>query len=207
MALKVVGAGLGRTGTHSLKVALERLLGEPCYHMVEVFKHPEDVPAWRQAAEGNMPDWHALMEGYGAAVDWPPSAFWRELSEAFPDALILLSIRDAEKWWTSASSTIFNAIPSRADAENREWFDMIVAMFTNRFTPEIQNKEACIETFNRHNDDVKRTAPANRLLIWEAKDGWEPICAALGLPVPEEPFPLTNTTEEFVARRQAESKA
>src|SRR5579862_5982463 len=107
--MRVVGAGLGRTGTHSLKIALERLLGAPCYHMVEVFAHPEHVPAWRGAALGQMPDWHALFDGYAATVDWPSAAFWPELSEAFPETLVVLSVRDAEAWWQSASQTIFPA--------------------------------------------------------------------------------------------------
>src|SRR5690242_16311928 len=96
MTLRVVGAGLGRTGTHSLKLALEQLLGAPCYHMAEVFEHPEHVPLWDQATRGEMPDWDALFDGYGAAVDWPMAAFWREIGEAYPDALILLSVRDAD---------------------------------------------------------------------------------------------------------------
>src|SRR5690348_10458482 len=106
MSLRVIGAGCGRTGTMSLKLALERLLGAPCYHMVEVFAHPEHVPDWHAAALGNMPDWNALFAGYAAAVDWPASAFWPELSAAFPDALVVLSVRDAQSWWQSAHETI-----------------------------------------------------------------------------------------------------
>src|SRR4051812_43170520 len=107
MTLKVVGAGIGRTGTHSLKIALERLLGAPCYHMVEVFERPADVARWQDAADRRPVDWHALMDGFAAAVDWPASACWEDLAEAFPDAVILLSVRDsAEQWWTSASRTI-----------------------------------------------------------------------------------------------------
>src|SRR5207244_1907794 len=110
MSLRVVGAGLGRTATYSLKIALERLLGAPCYHMVEVFEHPEHVATWHDAALGRMPDWQEFLAGYAAAVDWPASAFWREMSEAFRDAIILLSTRDPVSWWESAHATIFQAM-------------------------------------------------------------------------------------------------
>src|SRR5262245_3217336 len=102
MSLRVVGAGLGRTGTMSLKIALERLLGAPCYHMIEVFQHPEHVAFWHEAALGRMPDWDQLFAGYAAAVDWPSAAFWPELMEAYPDALVVLSVRDTQSWWQSA---------------------------------------------------------------------------------------------------------
>ncbi|HLK16401.1 MAG TPA: sulfotransferase [Fimbriimonadaceae bacterium] len=199
MALKVVGAGLGRTGTHSLKLALQTLLGAPCYHMVEVFEHPDHVPVWHAAAKGEKVDWEALMSGYAAAVDWPASAFWPELSAANPDALVLLSVRDPEKWWQSTQNTIFNAINNSRQAEMKEWFDMVVAMFEARFTTDLHNRDACVPAYERHNADVIARVPADRLLVWTATDGWEPICNALGLPIPAEPFPLTNTTEEFQA--------
>jgi hypothetical protein len=175
--------------------------------MVEVFQHPEHVPAWHTAAQGQMPDWHALLSGYAAAVDWPASAYWLELSEAFPDALVLLSVRDSETWWQSAHSTIFQAIPSLS--HESEWFQMVKTMMVNRFTGALEDREACIAAFERHNAQVRATVPRERLLEWRATDGWEPICAALGLPVPEEPFPKTNTREDWLARqsearRQAE---
>lgn len=206
MSINVVGSGLGRTGTFSLKLGLERLLGEPCYHMYEVFQHLDHVPHWRAAADGNMPDWDQLFNGFGAAVDWPASAFWREISEAYPDALIIHSVRDPESWWNSAHETIFQAIPSVPD-DRAEWLDMVMTILGTRFTADIQNKEACIEVFNRHNEEVIRTAPKDRLLVWQAKDGYAPICERLGLPVPEEPFPRANTKEEFLARMKPEEAA
>ena len=110
MTLRVVGAGLGRTGTLSLKLALERLLGEPCYHMVEVLSHPEHIPLWYKAFKGNTPDWNKIFNGFKAAVDEPASCFWKEISQAFPNALVILSVRDAESWWKSADKTIFNDV-------------------------------------------------------------------------------------------------
>src|SRR5437660_377784 len=156
MPLKVVGAGLGRTGTHSLKLALERLLGEPCYHMAEVFQHQEHVPIWHAAANGNMPDWDALFAGYVAEVDWPASAFYKELSEAYPDAPVLLSFRDSEGWWESAHATIFAGVAHMRE-KMPAWYDMIDAMMSNRFTPDLTNREACIAAYEKHNAEVRAT--------------------------------------------------
>ena len=205
MALRVVGAGLGRTGTLSLKLALERLLGEPCYHMLEVVTHPEHIAPWHAAARGEMPDWKALLEGYGAAVDWPACAFWPELAEAFPDALILHSVRDPAAWWESADSTIFPGLrgePGDDPPFLPAWHAMVLDMLGARFTAEVSDREACIEAARRHDAQVAASAPPERLLVWRAGDGWEPICRALGLPVPDERFPHRNTREEFQARQE-----
>ena len=138
MTLRVVGAGLGRTGTHSLKIALEQLLGAPCYHMFEVIGHPESIPAWQAAVDGQPVDWDAIMEGYEAAVDWPVSAFWRELAAANPDAVVLLSTRSsADAWWKSANDTIFEISRREAppDPVMRAQMHMAQAMLSKRFTP------------------------------------------------------------------------
>jgi hypothetical protein len=195
MALRVVGAGLGRTGTLSLKVALEKLLGGKCYHMAEVVEHPEHMPVWKNAALGEHVDWKRVFDGYVAAVDWPAAAFWEPISQAFPDAIILLSSRDASSWWESASTTIF---PTTMQAEG-PWREMLDAMFRT-FTTDLTNREACIAAFERHNANVRAKADPTRLLDWTPKDGWEPICRALGVAVPDEPFPRVNTNEEFATR-------
>jgi hypothetical protein len=196
MTLRVVGAGCGRTGTLSLKVALEQLLGGPCYHMTEVFSHPEHVASWHVAARGGTPDWQELFQGYRAVVDWPAASFWPELMEAFPDAVVVLSVRDAEGWWRSASQTIFPASRSASG----EWRDMVDAIFAARFTSALDDRAACIAAFERHNAEVRRGVPASRLVEWRAAEGWAPLCDALGVPVPSEPFPRANTTEEFLTR-------
>lgn len=195
MALRIVGAGLGRTGTLSLKVALEKLLGAPCYHMAEVFAHPEHVPLWHAAARGEAIDWKALFAGYAAAVDWPAAAFWPEIAAAFPDAPVLLSVRDADGWWKSANRTIFATSDAAAGTP---WFDMMNALMAARFTPDPQDRDAAIAAFESHNARVRRSVPATRLVEWRAADGWEPLCRALGAPIPDEPFPHTNTTEQFL---------
>jgi hypothetical protein len=199
MALKLIGAGMGRTGTLSLKIALTQLLNAPCYHMTEVFDHPEDIPTWDDAAHGREVDWNALFEGYSAAVDWPSAAYWREISQAFPDALILLTLRDPDSWWKSANATIFQSI-QMVKEKRPEWYAMISETFRKHFTMDIQNKDAAIAAFNRNNEAVLQEAPKDRLLVWTAGDGWEPLCNALGVPVPDMPFPRANTTEEFVSR-------
>jgi hypothetical protein len=195
MAIRVVGAGLGRTGTLSLKVALEKLLGGKCYHMAEVVEHPEHMPVSKSAALGDPVDFKQLLDGYVAAVDWPASAFWQPISREFPDAIILLSSRDASSWWESASTTIF---PTASKAEG-PWREMLDAMF-GTFTRDLTDREACIAAFERHNANVRKTADPKRLVDWTPKDGWEPICRALGVAVPDEPFPRVNTKEEFASR-------
>ncbi len=197
MALRVVGAGLGRTGTNSLKVALERLLGRPCYHMMEVFKHPEHIPIWHAAARGQLPDWQSLFADFGAAVDWPAAAFWPELTVAFPGALVLLSVREPQSWWQSASETIF---PTIQELAGTEWHAMVTDLFAARFTAALDDRATAIATFERHNARVRSTVPPHRLLEWGTADGWGPLCAALGVPVPSEPFPRTNTREDWQGR-------
>ncbi len=199
MGLRVIGAGLGRTGTASLKAALEELLGGRCYHMFEVRNRPADPDVWGDAYEGKFPDWHAFFEGYEAAVDWPVAPFWRELSEAFPDAPIILSVRDADSWWESASSTIFHGIATMIRPEASDGWARMGRGMVRRFTPAFQDEGAAKQAYLAYNDHVRATAPPERLVEWSAADGWAPICAALGLNVPDHPFPHVNTRTEIRA--------
>jgi hypothetical protein len=202
MDLQVVGAGLGRTGTHSLKVALEQLLGGPCYHMVEVFGRADQRETWAAAVRGEEVDWATFLAPYRATVDWPAAAFWKELSEAAPDAKVVLSTRDADAWWKSASETIF-AVLARGtapdDAAGREEFAMISALLEQRFTPQWQDRAGAIAAYEAHNARVRAEVPPTRLVEWHLGDGWAPLCAALGLAEPPEPFPHLNSTSEFRA--------
>jgi len=204
MTLRIVGAGLGRTGTTSLKAALERLLGGPCHHMMELFAHPEQIPAWHAAARGEMPDWKTLFASYRATVDWPSAAFWPEISAAFPNAVILLSVRDPESWWKSASSTIFQAIPQ---APSVAWRDMVLDLMRARFTDRLDDRDACLAAYERWYADARARIPKDRLLEWRAKDGWAPICERLGVAVPDEPFPHANKTEDFQSMVRAQAAA
>ena len=194
--LKVVGAGVGRTGTHSLKVALEQLLGGTCHHMVEVFAHPDEVPVWTDAIDGKTVDWAALMQGYTAQVDWPGGSFWPELSAANPDALVLLSTRDPELWFTSCTNTIFGGLRMMADGGD-QWMAAMLRLFKDRFSDQLDDRDAMVAAYEKHNDAVRAAIPKERLLEWTPSDGWEPICERLDVPVPSEPFPVTNTTKEF----------
>jgi sulfotransferase family protein len=199
MALRLVGAGLGRTGTHSLKLALEQLLGAPCYHMVEVFGKPDHVAEWRRGVEGGTPDWDLIFDGYAAAVDWPTAAFYRPLMERYPEALVLLSTRrDAAEWHKSAQATIFSVMDKVADAPP-DLEAMAIGMLTNTFTPEWRDADAAMAAYDRHNATVRSVVPAERLVEWQPGDGWAPLCRALGVPEPADPFPHVNTTADFRA--------
>jgi hypothetical protein len=203
MALKIIGAGFGRTGTHSLKLALETLGFAPCYHMVEVFTHPGHSGQWEAIARGGKPDWDALLGGYKAGVDWPVCHFWRELAQAYPNAKIILTERDAEGWYRSIADTIFEFI-GRGTADQTDPMRLAQASvadfvafgveqaFGNRI-----DKQHVIDVYRRHNETVKREAPKDRLLVYDVPQGWKPLCDFLGVAVPDVPFPKVNTTEEF----------
>ena len=201
MALRVVGAGLGRTGTASLKAALEELLGGRCYHMFELMARPQDGPAWESAVGGQPVDWEALLGEYVATVDWPAAAFWREILAASPQAAVLLSSRDsAQAWWASMERTIVQVLSQPVGAEDPELARrraMVNELMRRRFTPDWPDREAAVAAYERHNEEVRRAVPAERLIDWRVGDGWAPICAALGLPVPQTPFPHANTTSDF----------
>ena len=199
MGVRVIGAGLGRTGTLSLKLALERLLDGPCYHMTEVFGNDGHVDTWSHAANGGVTDWSDLLAGYRAAVDWPVCSFWEELAVEYPDAVILLSTRsDAETWFASASRTIFDH--HRFDTEPDSAFGhMLRALLARTFDGDFTDPRVAMAGYDAHNAHVRATAPPGRLVEYQPGDGWEPLCQALGVAVPDEPFPHTNTTAEFRA--------
>jgi hypothetical protein len=200
MALNVIGTGLGRTGTMSLKLALEALGLGPCHHMVEVFMHPESVPLWVDAGAGK-PDWEAIFAGYQSMCDYPGCKFWRQLMEFYPDAKLIHSQRDPEAWFESTQATIFapDGPASNPPEPLKDFMGMVMSDFGGR-----QNdREFMIDYFKRHTEAVLSTVPADRLIVFEAAQGWEPLCAFLGVPVPDKPFPKHNTREEFQARALA----
>ena len=202
MGLKVVGAGLGRTGTHSLKIALEQLLGGTCYHMVELLPRPEHVPLWHGAMLGNEPDWDTMLADFTSGVDWPVAAVWEELHGAFPDSVVLLSTRSSpEGWWKSFSETILQVMLRGEPAEEsgmQAWYGMAIDML-DRMTPDYADRDGAIAGYNAHNERVRATVAPDRLIDWTPADGWGPVCAGLGLPEPTEPFPHVNTTDDFRA--------
>lgn len=183
----------------SLKLALEKLLDGPCYHMLEVFPRPDHVAKWQQAIDGDMPDWSELFADFVAAVDWPAGAFWRELSEAYPVAPVLLSVRDPDDWWRSADKTIWEVFRTEGEP-NDAWRKMVTDLLEKRFAPDFLDQKVARAAFERHNDEVRATIDPKRLVEWRPGDGWEPLCSMLGIEVPDEPYPHTNTTEEFRSR-------
>jgi len=201
MALRVVGAGLGRTGTSSLKDALELLLGGRCYHMTELFGRERDTAVWLAAARDEPVDWHALLAEYAATLDWPACSYWAELRAANPDALVLLSTREsAEAWWNSMEKTIVQVLSSPVPAGNparQKRREMVLEMMTSRFVADVTDREAMTTAYGRHNAAVRAGVPAGHLIEWQPGDGWDPLCTALGVPVPALPFPHVNDSAAF----------
>jgi hypothetical protein len=201
--MRIIGAGLPRTGTSSLKLALERLLGEPCYHMAEVFQHLDHVPTWHAAVRGEAVDWQPVLGGYAAIVDWPGSFLWRQLAAAYPEALVLLSTRsDAATWLASARATVLDNSPENKmeDDPSLPGFEAMLRDLVPAFEPNWRDDGALLAAYDRHNDEVRRLVPPDRLVEWQSGDGWEPLCKALRVAVPDEPFPHVNTREEFHGR-------
>lgn len=202
MALQVIGAGVGRTGTYSLKLALEQLGYGPCHHMEELIHNPQrHIPLWTAAVQGK-PSWDAAYEGYNSAVDWPTAAFWRELATVYPQAKIILTIRSPESWYESFSETIFKLMATRDQAppEVRPFLEMGVGVTTKTGFKGGAGKGEIIKAFNDHCDAVRGSIPAGRLLVYEVKEGWEPLCRFLGKEVPDMPFPKTNNRGDFWER-------
>jgi hypothetical protein len=203
MPLQVIGAGLGRTGTLTLKLALERLGFGPCHHMIEVLGNPAQLPFWNQAADGAAMDWDAVYRDYRATVDWPGAAFAVELAEYYPDAKVILSRRDPQRWFESMRETILKSMEQIglaggdvdvAQDHPMRFGHVLIAqrMFGGDFS-----EQNVIAAFERHNAEVKRRIPAERLLEFEATQGWEPLCRFLGVAIPDEPYPRTNARDEF----------
>ena len=199
MALKVIGAGYGRTGTLSLKRALDRLKFGPCYHMVETMANPAHDAVWHAATKGEDVDWERLLEGFTSAVDWPVSAFWWELAQLYPESKIILSVRDPEAWCRSISRTIFELLdhtplPPKARAHR----EMTRALIRDRvFGGNIRDPSHIIAVYQRHIQAVRDRVPPERLLVYRIGDGWGPLCTFLGCPLPESPFPYHNTHGDF----------
>lgn len=198
MTLKVIGSGLGRTGTLSLKNALEQLGFGPCHHMVEVFMHPDSVPLWIAASEGKA-DWDAIYQGYASTVDYPGASYWRELIGKYPDAKVLHSVRDPDKWFESTQATIFGVNSPTQDSNNpmAKFFKGILGDFGDK----IHDRAFMVDYFKRHTAAVEAAVPKDRLLVFEASQGWAPLCAFLDVPVPDAPYPSVNSREDFNARR------
>ena len=203
MSLQIIGAGFGRTGTLSLKQALETLGYNKCYHMAEVAENPSHVELWRAAWRGED-TWETLFAGYQAAVDWPAAAFWPRLMERYPEAKVILSVRDPARWYKSATATIFASMQEglrNADATRKERLLMAKEIIIDgTFGGDLNDRANAIAVYEANVARVYRDVPAERLVIFDPADGWPSLCAALGVPVPKTPFPHINTTDEFNRR-------
>ena len=206
--MKVIGAGFGRTGTTSLKAALETLGFSPCYHMTEVFAHPRHAETWRSAWRGEPVEWDAVLGPYRAAVDWPACTFYAELMERYPDAGVILTVRDPERWYESTRTTIYEMSRVLARSRTARLAFGLISLFTfggfmwgdageeiiwkGTFDGRFGDKPYAIGVFEGHNEEVRRRVPPERLLVYEVKEGWGPLCDFLGVPEPDEPFPRLN---------------
>jgi sulfotransferase family protein len=227
--MKVIGAGFGRTGTLSTKAALEKLGFGPCYHMFELMSRPEHLTAWDAAtdrvARGETADWEKIFSGYEATVDWPGCVYYEELMEAYPDAKVLLNVRDPERWYNSVQDSFLRQMGSPSPVRSAMMFKVLPAVLpsmrrmasvsdkmmertfgVSRFE-DMWDKANAIEVFEKHIERVREHVPNEKLLVYDVKQGWEPLCAFLGVEVPDEPFPYLNDREQFpkVMRRQMAS--
>ena len=218
--MKIIGAGFGRTGTMSIKAALEELGFGPCYHMTEIFDKPDHVAFWDDAADavdaverGEAVDWEMVFYGYEATLDWPACLFYEELMEAYPDAKVLLNVRDPERWYDSVAQTVARgpgsegsparslllkaaqlAIPSLHRAPSMMEKIITKGTFDGRF----EDREHVVRRFVRHTEQVKERVPLEKLLVYEVGEGWQPLCDFLGAEVPRgKPFPRLNDRQEF----------
>lgn len=200
MTLKVIGTGFGRTGTTSLKAALETVGFGPCYHMTEVFAHPAHIPLWHEAAQAGAGDWETVFDGFQASVDWPGAAFWRELVAAYPDAKVIHSERPEADWYRSFAGTIQTPLTAPSPGTPPGWSEMVANVVNGRvFGGRGDDEAACLAAYRAHNAAVRAEVPAGRLLVFDPAEGWGPLCAFLGIAEPGEAFPHRNTTADFQA--------
>lgn len=219
--LDVIGVGFGRTGTASLKAALEQLGFGPCHHMRELIEHPEQIAGWRAAAEGEPVDWEKVFAGYRATTDWPGASFWRQLISAYPSAKVILTVRDAQRWYDSAKASIYRVSSDIDDpamqamsqamphlAEQRALVQKLV--WNGDFGGKFADQQHAVSVFEEHNAAVRREVAADRLLVYRVGQGWEPLCDFLGVDVPDTPFPHENDSATFnqrIEERLAELRA
>lgn len=196
MTLKVIGTGFGRTGTDSMRIALNQLGVGPTHHMTLINEVPGSRDLWLKLANGDTPDWNALFKGYSACVDWPSAFYWRTLIDVYPDAKVLLTMRTAESWWTSFEATILKHIQSSDDPNGFSHRLIAQQVFGGR--PD--DRHHAIGVYNRNIEEVQAMVAPERLLIHNLGDGWEPLCQWLGVPVPAIEYPKGNTTEDFNRR-------
>jgi len=216
MTIEVAGVGMGRTGTLSLKLALEMLGFGPCYHMTELLHTPARVDFWRRAWAGDADALARALAGYRSTTDFPAHGLYAQLYQTYPSARFILTTRHAERWYDSAAGTIFNAKPGFAEylsiglrmpfnkgvRQTVDVYKLVDLAFQRDFDGRLTDRAHCIQRFKEHEDNVRAVIPADQLLVFEVKDGWEPLCAFLGVDVPDVPFPRANDHSDWWSRRK-----
>jgi hypothetical protein len=206
--LQVIGAGFGRTGTTSLKAALERLDLGPCHTMLELFSRPEQIPVWLRASRQEPVDWTQVYADYGSTVDWPGARFWCEIAAAFPAAKVVLTVRDPQAWYDSAHSSIYAAAMEPLPATGVDpvfaslWKMSREVVWDGVFDGRFADRDYAVQVYEEHNRRVVKEMDDERLLVFDVTQGWQPLCDFLGVPVPDEPFPRVNDRAAFAANVQ-----
>lgn len=200
MSLKVIGAGFGRTATLSVKLALDQI-GYPCHHMACVFENPDQLPYWQAAVRGDNVDWDAAFAGFSAAIDWPSTHYWSVLAERYPDAKVLLTVRPVDEWWASFEGTIKLLLENHQSIQD-DYKRTILAMAyqmiaVQQFDGRMDDAEYVKSQFQDRIDQVASSTPPERLLIFDADTGWDPLCEFVGVPIPDTPFPRVNNRDDF----------
>jgi hypothetical protein len=196
--MKVLGAGLPRTGTSSFKLALEQLGCGPCYHNMTLWERPAHVDLWQAVADGKGPAWQEIFAGFGSAVDWPASIYYEPLMQAYPEAKIVLTVRDADRWYDSMTNTILWALQQDMGPGMVKYSRLMTAHWERIFEGGINDRQRAVAMFHRLNREVQERVPSERLLVYEVQQGWEPLCRFLDIPVPADlPFPRVNDTGTF----------
>lgn len=210
--MRLIGVGFGRTGTMSLKHALEQLGADPCFHMIELIAGEDrerDLRHWTRIAGGEDVDWHEVFDGWEATVDWPACARWRELVAAFPDAPVLLNHRDFDGFYESCRNTLL-AVRTAAQAGERAteggpapelWEVIDELIWEGDFQGRFRDRAWVRRMYEDRLAEIRDEVPSERLIDWElGTDGWEPLAGALGVAAPDEPFPHLHETDEFRAQ-------
>ena len=204
MTLSVIGAGIGRTGTTSLKLALEHLGMGPCYHMQEVLRNPSSAEHWVRAAQGEPMDWDDVFQGYNSTTDWPACDYWKELADHWPESKIILTVRDPEAWFASTQKTIFGPIATPPPGDQSPIARLMRAVTSRSFGGIMNDHDKAIAAFERHNASVRDEAPPDRFLVFEVGHGWEPLCRFLDVAMPSIPFPTANTSDDFQVKAESD---
>lgn len=211
MALDIIGPGFGRTGTNSLKIALEHLGFGPTHHMFEVRDNPHLLTPWQAAARGEAMDFDAAFDGYRSQVDWPGARYWREMSSYYPNARVILTVRDPDDWFDSVQATIVQFMAGRGtypDPHPNAVAEMAQELIVQQiFGGSLTDRRHAIQVFSDHIAEVKATIPPRRLLVFDVQEGWEPLCTFLGVDIPGISFPKLNSSRQFVDGLEAESNA